>query len=144
MPFWDNFDQRPITWSEAVASARPAPADLAHVGAARPTATFDDPWVDAARSLIVLDVGSWPAGSRPHMHLEPPYIAPSLDLYASFQYPGVTSDWLLLDAHSPVAHGGLLSWTGQGVVPGAPAASPAVAARRSSGTPEAGRSSGAT
>ena len=79
----------------------------------RPTATFDDPWVDAARSLIVLDVGSWPAGSRPHMYLEPPYIAPSLDLYASFQYPGGSSEWLLLDAHSPVAHGGLLSWTGR-------------------------------
>ena len=79
----------------------------------RPTATFADPWVDAARSLIVLDVGSWPAGSRPHMYLEPPYIAPSLDLYASFQYPGDSSDWLLLDAHSPVAQGGLLSWTGR-------------------------------
>ena len=44
---------------------------------------------------------------------EPPYIAPSLDLYASFQYPGSSSDWLLLDAHSPVAHAGLLSWTGR-------------------------------
>ena len=33
--------------------------------AATPTATFDDPWVDAARSLIVLDVGSWPAGLAP-------------------------------------------------------------------------------
>ena len=76
-------------------------------------ATFADPWVDAARSLIVLDVGSWPAGSRPHVYLEPPFIAPSLDLYASFQYPGIASDWLLLDAHSPVAHGGLLSWTGR-------------------------------
>ena len=81
--------------------------------AADPTATFDDPWVDAARSLIVLDVGSWPAGSRPHVYLDPPYIAPSLDLYASFQFPGGSSEWLLLDAHSPVAQGGLLSWTGR-------------------------------
>ncbi len=80
--------------------------------AARPP-TFADPWVDAARSLIVLDVGSWPAGSRPHAHVDPPFIAPSLDLYASFQYPGSSSEWLLLDAHSPVAHGGLLSWTGR-------------------------------
>ena len=89
MPFWDNFDQRLVEWSRRVAAARPAAADLARPGCApRPTATFDDPWVDAARSLIVLDVGSWPAGSRPHMYLDPPYIAPSLDLYASFQYPG--------------------------------------------------------
>ncbi len=113
MPFWDNFDQRAVDWSEPW----PPPGPLAPTWRTwvrcRPTPSFTDPWVDAARSLIVLDVGSWPAGSRPHMYLEPPFIAPSLDLYASFQYPGVSSDWLLLDAHSPVAHAGLLSWTGR-------------------------------
>ena len=113
MPFWDNFDQRAVDWSQQW----PPPGPLAPTWRTwvrcRPTATFADPWVDAARSLIVLDVGSWPAGSRPHMYQAPPFIAPSLDLYASFQYPGVASEWLLLDAHSPVAHAGLLSWTGR-------------------------------
>ena len=66
-----------------------------------------------ARSLIVLDVGSWPAGSRPHAYLDPPYIAPSLDLYASFQHPGGSSEWLLLDAHSPGRAGGPAVWTGR-------------------------------
>jgi acyl-CoA thioesterase II len=111
--FWGNFDQRPIEWSDRW----PPPGPLAPTWRTwvrcRPTATFADPWVDAARSLIVLDVGSWPAGSRPHAYLDPPFIAPSLDLYASFQFPGSTSEWLLLDAHSPVAQGGLLSWTGR-------------------------------
>ena len=111
MPFWDNFEQRLITWSKQWPPPGPLPPTWRTWVRPRPTASFADPWVDAARSLIVLDVGSWPAGSRPHLYLEPPYIAPSLDLYASFQYPGVSSDWLLLDAHSPVAHGGLLSWT---------------------------------
>ena len=41
------------------------------------------------------------------------FIAPSLDLYASFQDPTGSSGWLLLDAHSPVARDGLLSWTGR-------------------------------
>ena len=113
MPFWDNFDQRLVTWSKEWPPPGPLPPTWRTWVRPRPSATFADPWVDAARSLIVLDVGSWPAGSRPHMHLEPPYIAPSLDLYASFQYPGSSSEWLLLDAHSPVAHGGLLSWTGR-------------------------------
>ena len=113
MPFWDNFDQRLVEWSSQWPPPGPLPPTWRTWVRPRPTATFDDPWVDAARSLIVLDVGSWPAGSRPHLYLEPPYIAPSLDLYASFQYPGVSSEWLLLDAHSPVAHGGLLSWTGR-------------------------------
>jgi acyl-CoA thioesterase-2 len=109
--FWDNFDQRLIEWSQEWPPRDPLPPTWRTWVRCRPTATFDDPWVDAARSLIVLDVGSWPAGSRPHAYLDPPYIAPSLDLYASFQYPGVTSEWLLIDAHSPVAQGGLLSWT---------------------------------
>jgi acyl-CoA thioesterase len=113
MPFWDNFEQRLLEWSEQWPPPGPLPPTWRTWVRPRPTPTFVDPWVDAAWSLIVLDVGSWPAGSRPHMYLEPPYIAPSLDLYASFQYPGVSSDWLLLDAHAPVAHGGLLSWTGK-------------------------------
>ncbi len=111
--FWGNFDQRPVDWSERWPPPGPLPPTWRTWVRCTPPATFDDPWVDAARTLIVLDVGSWPAGSRPHAHLDPPYIAPSLDLYASFQFPGASSEWLLLDAHSPVAHGGLLSWTGR-------------------------------
>ncbi|HVT42679.1 MAG TPA: hypothetical protein VHD39_06815, partial [Acidimicrobiales bacterium] len=111
--FWDNFDQRMIEWSLEWPPTEPLPPTWRTWVRALPTATFDDPWEDAARSLIVLDVGSWPAGSRPHVYLEPPFIAPSLDLYASFQYPGSDSPWILLDAHSPVAHAGLLSWTGR-------------------------------
>ena len=111
--FWDNFDQKMIEWSETWPPPGPLPPTWQTWVRCRPTPSFGDPWVDAARSLIVLDVGSWPAGSRPHMYLEPPFIAPSLDLYASFQYPGSSSEWMLLDAHSPVAHAGLLSWTGR-------------------------------
>ena len=110
--FWDNFDQRspedgpwpppgplPPTWRTWVRY--------------RPTPTFDDPWLDAARSLVVLDVGSWPSGSRPHAYRQPAYIAPSLDLYAAFHGPGHHSEWLLLDAHSPLAQDGMLAWTGR-------------------------------
>lgn len=113
MRFWENFDQRPLQWSQQWPPPGPEPPTWRAWVRPQPTATFADPWVDAARSLIVLDVGSWPAGSRPHMYREPSFIAPSLDLYASFQYPGSSSEWLLLDAHSPVAHAGLLSWTGR-------------------------------
>jgi acyl-CoA thioesterase len=78
-----------------------------------PSTTFDDPWIAAARTLIVLDVMSWPAGSRPHSYKEHGFIAPSLDLYAAFQQSGSASDWLLLEGHSPLAGDGLLSWTGR-------------------------------
>ena len=112
-PFWENFDQRLIEWSDTWPPPGPLPPTWRTWVRCTPPARFDDLWVDAARSLIVLDVGSWPAGSRPHAYLDPPYIAPSLDLYASFQYAGCNSEWLLLDAHSPVAQGGVLSWTGR-------------------------------
>jgi acyl-CoA thioesterase II len=111
--YWDNFDQRLLESSETWPPPGPLPPSFRRWMRCRPTATFADPWVDAARSLIMLDVGSWPAGSRPHAYANPPYIAPSLDLYTAFQQPGSDSAWVLLDAHAPIAHGGLLSWTGR-------------------------------
>lgn len=111
--FWGNFDQRPLD----VVDSWPPPGPLTPrwrtwVRSVPPT-TSDDPWVDAARTLVVLDVLSWPAGSRPHAYREPPFIAPSLDLHASFQHPAAGEEWLLLDGHSPVARDGLLSWDGR-------------------------------
>jgi acyl-CoA thioesterase-2 len=111
--FWKNFDQKPIDYAPTWPPPGPLPPTWRTWVRCAPRATFNDPWIDAARSLVVLDVLSWPAGSRPHAYLEPPFIAPSLDLYASFQHSGASSDWLLLDGHSPVAADGLLSWTGR-------------------------------
>ena len=113
MPFWENFDQRLLQWSEEWPPPGPLPPTWQTWVRPRPTAAFDDPWIDAARSLIVLDVGSWPAGSRPHMYLDPPYIAPSLDLYASFQYPGFIVGVALVGCAFAGRAGGLLSWTGR-------------------------------
>jgi acyl-CoA thioesterase-2 len=111
--FWDNFDQRMVDAVETWPPPGPLPPTWRAWVRYKEAPEVEDPWVDAARLVVVLDVGSWPAGCRPHVHAEPPFIAPSLDLYASFQYPGAGSEWLLLDAHSPVAQGGLLSWTGR-------------------------------
>jgi hypothetical protein len=118
--FWDNFDQRPLTWVQPWPPVEPLPPVyrtwVRYMEGSAGTGTdgaTPDPWVDAARLLVVLDVGSWPAGSRPHAYREHAFIAPSLDLYAAFTDLGSGSEWLLLDAHSPVAASGLLSWTGR-------------------------------
>ena len=63
--FWDNFDQQMIEWSETWPPPGPLPPTWRTWVRYRPTPAFDDPWVDAARSLVVLDVGSWPAGLAP-------------------------------------------------------------------------------
>jgi acyl-CoA thioesterase len=112
--FWDNFEQRPIDWTATWPPPGPLPPTWrTWVRYKQGVREKEDAWVGAARHLVVLDVGSWPAGSRPHAHADPPFIAPSLDLYAAFQDPTSESEWVLIDAHSPVAQAGLLSWTGR-------------------------------
>jgi acyl-CoA thioesterase len=111
--FWKNFEQRNL--DHVAVWPPPGPLEPTWRSWLRcvPPVDLEDPWVDAARTLIVLDVMSWPAGHRPHAHLEHGFIAPSLDLYASFQHSGSEHEWILLDGHSPVADDGLLSWTGR-------------------------------
>ncbi len=111
--FWENFEQRAITWSESWPPRQALPPEWLTWVRYKESHGPADPWVNAARHLLVLDVGSWPAGSRPHAYADPPFIAPSLDLYAAFGDPGCDSEWLLLDHHAPLAAGGLLSWTGR-------------------------------
>jgi acyl-CoA thioesterase-2 len=109
-PFWNNFDAKPVEWFDA------PPTDLVPVWQEwlrfTPTPTFDDLWIDACRSLIVIDVQSWPAASRAHLGGHE-FIAPSLDLYVAFHQPRPDSEWLLADGHGPVARDGLMAWTGK-------------------------------
>jgi acyl-CoA thioesterase II len=118
-PFWDNVEARPVH----VRAEWPPPEPLAPVWQSwcrlRPTATFDDPWVDACRSLILIDIQSWPAAAQRHAWREPHgFIAPSLDLYVAFHHPAPAQDWLLADGHAPVSGDGLLGWTGRLWTPG--------------------------
>jgi acyl-CoA thioesterase II len=111
--FWDNFDQRPVDPHDEWPPREPLDPTWRNWVRCRQAPQVADPWIDAARTLIVLDVMSWPAGHRPHAHLQHSFIAPSLDLYASFQHPGSNDEWLLLDGHAPVSADGLLSWNGR-------------------------------
>jgi acyl-CoA thioesterase-2 len=82
-----------------------------------PTSTFADPWVDACRSLVLLDIQCWPATVPRHAWSWPTdritWMAPSLDLYAAFHHPCPGEAWLLADGHAPVAADGLVGWTGR-------------------------------
>lgn len=110
-PFWNNFDPRPVRWQHEWPP--PGPLDPVWQQWERfvPRATFEDPWVDAARSVVLVDVASWPAGSQPHAWTEPPFIAPTLDLYVAFHDLVPESEYLLVDGHSPVGADGLLGFT---------------------------------
>lgn len=106
-PFWRNFDVRPITpppreWRQA------ADPQFVFWTRLRVANGLDDPFVDAARMLVAADSAMYPAAT--FAHEEPfPYIAPSMDLAMTFHRTGTNSQWLLVEASSPLAEGALVA-----------------------------------
>lgn len=106
--FWNNLEERPTKWDRR---NPPAPTDPESIGwyRFRPRATFDDPFVDAARALLLIDTMIWPAAW--HHHVPENYYAPSLDVVAWFHRAEPSSEWLLCEARSPLAEAGLIAGT---------------------------------
>jgi acyl-CoA thioesterase len=105
--FWDNFDQRPAAWIDDWDNrSTPDPVYLNWLRFA-PAARFDDPWMDAARLAVLVDLGAWPAVSARHNQQE--YIAPSIDVSCEFHHLDDVPEWLLLHGTSPHAGAGLVA-----------------------------------
>ena len=104
--FWKNYEVKPV-WPERFTEPRDTryPPLFREWYRFTPRAQFDDPWLDAARALMMIDTASWIAASAPHRG--EPYIAPNLDVTAWFHRP-VRSAWLLIDARCDVADDGLM------------------------------------
>jgi len=109
-PFWNNLDGRPIDWEAQWPPEGPRPARWQQWLKFRPGARYDDPWADAARSVILVDLPSWPSAHRPHAWQQPPFTAPTLDLNVAFHQPTGDEDWLLCDGSAPLSTGGLFGW----------------------------------
>ena len=104
--FWDNFDQRPTTWIDDWEHRAPEPPVVGDWYRFVPRSTFDDPWVDACRSLILVDTLGWPAAVR--LHVESDYIAPSIDLSVAFHRARPEEPWLYARAQASSGAGGLI------------------------------------
>jgi acyl-CoA thioesterase II len=103
--FWENVDSRPLDQRIG--------ADRKSENAVRqewvkfiPQACFDDPFVDAARALILLDTYGYPAAFERFGNGG--YIAPNLDTSMWFHRSSRESDWLLIDHSCPTARDGLI------------------------------------
>ena len=105
--FWQNVETRPSDQTMPTRGQRAVARDWARF---RPQACFDDPFVDAARSLILLDTYGWPAAWRTYQ--DERYIAPNLDTSAWFHHFSPHSEWLLIDHACPIADRGLLGVQG--------------------------------
>ncbi len=110
-PFWDSLELRPCDWLDDW-EARP-PGEFRQRGwyRFRPTPTFADPYLDAARALLILDTIMWPAADRGHPENTELY-APSIDVQARFHALAPDEAWLLGEAFSPAAGEGLVGGTG--------------------------------
>jgi acyl-CoA thioesterase len=113
-PFWRNVEGRPLRWSD-----EPEPADpLWHCWMRlRAPLRETSPSLDAARSLLWLDLMMWNAACAPHVWPRR-FIAPNLDLTAQFHATASAAEWLLCDSASPRAGAGLMACNGRVWAPG--------------------------
>jgi acyl-CoA thioesterase len=105
--FWENFDARPVypaldQWQDATSPRSLGWSRLL----TRPA--LEDAFIDAGRMLCVADSAMFPAATLAHEGLFP-YIAPSLDLNVSFHAAARDSEWLLIEAQSPVSRGAVVA-----------------------------------
>lgn len=105
-PFWNNVEGRVTHPGYLVAERDPMPPHWLEWFRFRPRATFSDPFLDAARALVLIDTIGWPAVWL--QHPSPRYLAPNLDVAAFFHAPLENSEWLLCEQESPVGRGGLV------------------------------------
>ncbi len=107
-PFWQNLESRPIHWVPWSERSPGAP-EWREWYRFRPRAMFSDPFVDAARSLLLIDTMVWPACCRAYpAENGPGYLAPSIDVSVQFHRLAPDSDWLLVEAVAPIATQGLV------------------------------------
>lgn len=109
--FWSNFDSKPLAFSRGPRQEGAEPVWQQWNRFKVPVAQ-DDPWLDGCRSLILIDIQSWPAAGRAHPW-DSGFIAPTLDLYVAFHEPHPESEWLLCDGAGPIARDGLMGWNGR-------------------------------
>ena len=111
-PFWSNIDHRPLDWVTDWASRGAQDPSTRAWYRFVPTDSFDDPWVDAARPLILVDLDSWPSATLAHVgDLE--HYAPTIELAVRFVGSCSGSPWLYSAASAPVAAGGLIAASGE-------------------------------
>jgi acyl-CoA thioesterase len=105
--FWENFEGRPASWTGDWANrtaSRPLYQNWLRFIDGGPTT---DPWLQAARLLLLVDLGGWPAVGR--RHLDESWMAPSIDVACEFHRPGTGDEWFLLQGESPHAGDGLVA-----------------------------------
>jgi acyl-CoA thioesterase len=110
--FWNNVERRLVEQSAIGVPTEESPAPVLREWARfRPRACFEDPFLDAARALILLDTYGFPAAYRKYRSWE--YLAPNLDTSVWFHHANPGCEWLLIDHECIVADHGLMGVSGK-------------------------------
>jgi acyl-CoA thioesterase II len=119
--FWSNIEERmPDQWFGQWKDHPVGPPVREGWYRFRPVATFEDPFLDAARSLLLIDTLGWPAAVIAHEGIVP-WAAPTIELSVRFHRLSPKAEWLFGVTESPIAADGLLGsnarvWSQDGVL----------------------------
>ena len=105
--FWDNFEQRPTIWISDWPNRGEQPPVYENWLRFDPPSDATDPWLEAGRLLLLVDLGGWPAVSRAHQ--QESFIAPSIDVSCEFHRVRPDTGWYLLHGVSPHSGDGLIA-----------------------------------
>jgi acyl-CoA thioesterase-2 len=120
-PFWLAVDARSTSWQDEWPPSGPLPPASQYwmrlVQGLAPGSGdgVGDRWLDAARSVLFIDVVGWPAAHLHHAWRDDPlpWYAPSADLHVAFHQSAVGDEWALVEGTAPVAAGGLIGTEGR-------------------------------
>lgn len=101
--YWDHFERRPARPVSNTTSREPVSHEWVR---STPTARFDDPFIDAARPLMMLDTFGYLAARQ--KYTEHTLFAPNLDTSAWFHDIAAQTDWLFLEHTNPVSRDGVM------------------------------------
>jgi acyl-CoA thioesterase II len=110
-PYWGNFSCRRAESVEGGAEEPEGRAAIREWVRFEPVASFADPFLEAARPLVLLDTYGWPAAWQ--RYGEKTRVAPNLDTAAWFHHADPDSEWLLIDEECHRAGDGLLAVAGR-------------------------------
>jgi acyl-CoA thioesterase len=105
LPFWKNLEIRSVVFDGDSLESGTDPVVRAW-DRFTPRATFDDPWVDACRSVVIADVSQFPAIAKGFDPLT--FMAPTVDLYVAFHAAAPDDPYLYVEATGSAAGAGVL------------------------------------
>jgi acyl-CoA thioesterase len=109
--FWSNVEERTVEqWFGNWRNHPLGPPEREGWYRFKPRATFDDLYLDAARSLVIVDTMGWPAAMNAYGP-DHGFVAPTIELSVRFHRLAQSSEWLFARTDAPLAADGLMGST---------------------------------